>query len=251
MAEPAQNTAPAEPNPAPAAAREPDPERPLSRRGWIIVGLMVLLANVALIHRALRGPAPATVQGPSFADDFNRVALGDNYFTTGMHWRIVGGELLGPDAHNNPLWLQMKLPRDVAIEFDARSETGVGSRPGDIKFEIFGNGRDAASGYVCIFGGWGNTISVIARLDEHGESCGNVRAGAPCRVERRDKRVEIKRTYHMRVERKGARLSWFIDGDLFMSLDDPQPLEGAQNDRFGFSGWEAELVFDNLKVEPL
>ncbi len=36
-----------------------------------------------------------------------------------------------------------------------------------------------------------------------------------------------------------------------LSLDDPQPLEGSEHDRFGFSGWEAELIFDNLKVEPL
>lgn len=158
-----------------------------------------------------------------------------------MHWRIARGELWSPEAKNNPLWLQMSLPRDVAIEFDARSESATGDRPGDIKFEIFGDGRAHASGYVCIFGGWGNKVSVIARLDEHGED----------REERTDRKVEPGRTYHMRVERRGDTLRWFIDGALFLEYDDEEPLEGPGHDRFGFSGWAADLFFDNLEVKPL
>ncbi len=184
-----------------------------------------------------------TVAGARFADDFERPAIGPNYSTTGMHWRIDRGRLWAPAARNNPLWLKMRLPRDVAVEFDARSETAIGDRSGDIKFEIFGDGRDHASGYVCVFGGWGNQISVIARLDEHGAD----------RKERRDAaaRVEPGRTYHMRVERAGRELRWFVDGRLFMSYDDPRPLAGKGHDRFGFSSWEADLFFDNLRIEPL
>jgi hypothetical protein len=244
--------APAAPS-APAVAIAGD--RPLGWRGWVAVGACVLAANVALLHHALRGPAPVTVRGTSFHDDFQRAELGDDYFTTGMHWRIAEGELWAPEAKNNALWLKMRLPRDVAIDFDARSETGSGSRPGDIKFEIFGNGRDHASGYVCVFGGWGNTTSVIARLDEHGANLDSASpdelAAGRVRKERRDRRVEINRKYHMRVERRGRQLRWLIDGELFMDFDDPRPLEGPGHDRFGFSGWEADLFFDNLGVTPL
>jgi hypothetical protein len=129
----------------------------------------------------------------------------------------------------------------VAVEFDARSESTSGDRTGDIKFEIFGNGRDHASGYVCIFGGWGNTISAIARLDEHGAN----------RKERKDRKVAPGRTYHMRVERRGALLRWYVDRELFMQYDDPRPLEGRGHDRFGFSGWAADLLFDSLRIDPL
>jgi hypothetical protein len=181
-----------------------------------------------------------TVAGPDFTDDFGRSALGDAYFTTGGHWRIVKGELFSPGVKNNPLWLQMRLPRDVAIEFDARSETGTGNRSGDIKFEVFGDGRSHASGYLCIFGGWGNQISAIARLDEHGGD----------RRERRDRKVEPGRTYHMRLERRGHVLSWWIDGQPFLTFDDPAPLAGPGHDRFGFSSWQADLFFDNLRVTP-
>ncbi len=228
--------------PIPAGPRpEPDPDRPVSWRGWLVLGLCVLAANAAFVHLVLRGDAPVTVTGPRFTDRFDRPAIGPNYFTTGAHWRIAAGELWAPEAKNNPLWLKMRLPRDVAVEFDARSETATGDRAGDIKFEIFGDGRNHASGYVCIFGGWGNSISVVARLDEHGAD----------RVERRDRKVEPKRTYHMRVERRGSALRWFIDGEPFLSYDDPHPLQGAGHDRVGVSSWAADLFFDNLTIEPL
>lgn len=226
-------------SPAPPALRDPD--RPLSRRGWLALGACVLAANAALLHLALRGEAPVTVPGPRFEDRFDRAALGRNYFTTGMHWRIARGELWSPEAKNNPLWLAMRLPPEVAIEFDARSETASGDRSGDIKFEVFGDGRNHASGYVCIFGGWGNTVSVIARLDEHGAD----------REERADRKVEPGRTYHMRLERRGGTLRWFVDGGLFLEYEDPEPLQGRGHDRFGFSGWAADLFFDNLRIAPL
>jgi hypothetical protein len=229
------------PRPAEEPSPARDPERGLSWRGWLAIGVCVVAANAALVHALLRGSAPVTVTGPRFEDRFDRAAIGPDYFTTGMHWRIANGEVWAPEAKNNPLWLQMRLPRDAVVEFDARSETATGDRAGDIKFEIFGNGRDHASGYVCIFGGWGNAISVIARLDEHGRD----------RKERRDRKVEPGHTYHMRVERSGRVLRWYVDGAPFLEYDDPSPLEGAGHDRFGFSGWAADLFFDNLKIAPL
>jgi len=235
-------TSAAPPEPAPGAGEAASGlDRPLGRRGWVAVALLVLGTSFPLLHQAFRGPAPAPVARLPYGDDFERTELGGDWFTTGGHWRILKGELWAPEAKNNPLWLKMKLPRDVAVEFDARSETAGGGRPGDIKFEIFGNGRDHASGYVCVFGGWGNQISVIARQDEHGAD----------RKERRDVKVEPGRTYHMRVERAGRELRWLVDGRLFLAYDDPRPLEGAGHDRFGFSSWEADVFYDGLRIRPL
>ena len=154
---------------------------------------------------------------------------------------IRRGELWGAGTRNNPLWLAMALPHDVAVEFTARSETATGTRPGDIKLEIFGDGRAAASGYVLVFGGWGNAVSAIARRDEHGAD----------RVERRDRKVEPGRTYRMRVERRGQVLRWLVDGEEFLVFQDPAPLAGPGHDRFGFSCWDADLFFDDLRIEPL
>lgn len=219
----------------------------------VLVGLVALI-NLPLIHYYLmRGPAEANATLP-FQDDYSAAGLpSDKYFSTGGHWRTVDGWMLSPGVKNNPLWLQAKLPQNVAIEFDARSQ----SPEGDIKVELFGDGVDHASGYVFIHGGWGNQKSIIARLDEHGlpfaqvQGAGTYADDSRVVVEGRHQQVQVGRTYHWRIERRGGTLSWFIDGQPYMTFDDPKPLVGPKHDRFGFSSWEAQLYFDNLKVEAL
>jgi hypothetical protein len=245
----------AESAPQPEAAFTPwkKPEG-MSRRGWMVLGAFLILMQVPLIHRALRGAAPATASLP-YTDSFDDAQkLKTNYWSSGTYWRIVDGQLLGPSPKNNPLWLRVPLPHDVAVEFDVRSE----SSEGDIKVEIFGNGYDHASGYILIHGGWNNTVSVIARLDEHGTALPALqRQGTAIgpdtrvRVEAKPFPVERSRSYRWRIERRGSKLSWSIDGQPFMQFDDPSPLGGKGHDRFAFSGWESQLYFDNLSVQAL
>ncbi|MBX5483965.1 MAG: hypothetical protein IRZ16_19245 [Myxococcaceae bacterium] len=248
-------------------------ERPqtLTRVGWIFLGVVILTFQIPLIARWLRPAQPVVVSIP-YTDDFSDPStVQKNYWTTGGHWRVANGELLSPGVKNNPLWLEARLPRDVAVEFDVRSE----SPEGDIKVEIFGDGLNHASGYVLIHGGWSNRLSIIARLDEHGASLTELQRRAQARAKelglqttglvetgvfRKDTRmrveanpypVQIGRTYHWRIERRGALLRWFIDGQPFMEFEDPFPLGGEGHDRFGFSSWESYLYFDNLRIEPL
>jgi hypothetical protein len=263
---------------APAEGAEPGDSLPwkkpegLSRRGWVVLAAVVLFIQFPLLHYALLRSEPAATATVPYRQDFSDPGVVQrDFFSTGGHWRVVNGQLLSPGVRNNPLWLQARLPRDVAIELDVRSE----SSEGDIKVEVFGDGSDHASGYVLIHGGWNNSLSIIARLDEHGTSlnalqqqarqvaqrnggkgAGLVESGVfqkdtHMRVEARPYQVEIGRTYHWRIERRGSLLRWFIDGKPFMEFDDPLPLEGKGHDRFGFSSWEAQLFFDNLKIEPL
>jgi len=253
------------------AAAVPPSQSP-GRKAWMAIGAFLVLINMPVIHRFLiRGRQPAPVAIP-YSDDFsNEKTIGQNYWTTGGLWRTRNGELYSPGVKNNPLWLQAKLPRDVAVEFDVRSE----SPEGDIKVEIFGDGLDHASGYVLIHGGWNNSISIIARMDEHGASLDSLQARAQkvakerglqqadvvstgvftektrMRKEARPFPVQVGKTYHWRLERKGKTLSWSIDGQPFMDFEDPFPLEGPDHDRFGFSSWEANLFFDNLVITPL
>lgn len=266
----------AEPVKAATPQTPPAPSLSLTRRGWLILLGIVLIANLPVIHRFLiRGHQPTTATVP-YADDFSDPGTVEkNYWSTGGYWRVVNWrgnpELMAPGPKNNPLWLKAKLPRDVAVEFDVRSE----SPEGDIKCEIFGDGLNHASGYVLIHGGWNNSISIIARLDEHGASLGQLEQMARQRAndehlpksdvvstgvfnkntrmrkEAAPYPVQIGRTYHWRIERKGSKISWYIDNQLFMDFDDPFPLEGEDHNRFGFSSWEANLFFDNLKIEPL
>ncbi|MDQ3037928.1 MAG: DUF1080 domain-containing protein [Myxococcota bacterium] len=183
--------------------------------------------------------------GPEgFTDDFEREELGDTWHNTGASWRIVDGQLNIRNARNRPLWLSRTLPRDVRIEFDVRSE----SPEGDIKVEVFGDGSSrattesyTATSYVIIFGGWGNTTNAIARMDEH----------APDRVVGARRPVVPGRTYRMRIERVGSRITAWVDDEELVSMDDPRPLAGTGHDHFAFNDWQAELWFDNLRITPL
>jgi hypothetical protein len=181
--------------------------------------------------------------GPS-SDDFNRATLGDAWYVTGGNWRLENGELVIDHAYNHPLWLRKPIPENAVIELDAWSNDDVG----DLKVEAWGDGATfakstsytAASSYLFIFGGWHNQISVIARLNEHGND----------RRPRTDVRVVKGQKYHWRIARKGGHIDWQIDGKPFLTFDDPSPLEGKEHSYFGFNDWEAELHFDNLKITP-
>ncbi|HUU03799.1 MAG TPA: family 16 glycoside hydrolase [Myxococcota bacterium] len=170
-----------------------------------------------------------------FSDDFNRSKLGDNW-EGDPGWSIKDGQVFSAGTQNHPLWLKARLPDDVTIELDVRTE----SPSGDIKFEIFANGRDHASGYIFIFGGWKNTISVIARKDEHGAD--------RMELKRRDQ-VKPGQTYHMRVVRKDKVIKWYVDGKLLLDYYDSDPLKDPGNDRFAFNNWQSPLYFDNLKIK--
>ncbi len=222
-----------------------------TKTGLIVLGVVVAVLNLPMIHYyLLRGAPEATVSLP-YQNDFSSTELKD-FFATGGLWRVESGELVSPGVKNNPLWLKAKLPNDVAVEFDVRSM----SPEGDIKVEIFGDGSDHASGYVLIHGGWNNSISIIARLDEHGTPLGQLPEGIKrmdtrTRVEAHPYPVTIGKTYHWRIERRGGLITWLIDGQQFMRFEDPKPLTGDKHNRFGFSSWEAQLYFDNLTVTAL
>jgi hypothetical protein len=245
---------------------------PLSREVKIAIAVVALVINLPLIHYFLFRGAPEATVGLPYNDDFSDTGtVQKHYWSSGGFWRVVDGQLVCPGVKQNPLWLKAKLPQNVAVEFDARSQ----SPEGDIKVELFGDGTDHASGYVFIHGGWNNSMSIIARRDEHGvplaqlqqaaqrvaqekhlPSAGLVETGvfnedSRMRVEANPYPVQIGRAYHWRIERRGSKISWSIDGQPFMEFDDPIPLTGEKHNRFGFSCWEAQLYFDNLKIEPL
>lgn len=177
-----------------------------------------------------------------FSDDFDSATLSDKWSRGSGEggagqWSVQDGALHGRNLRNDPLWYAEPLPKKTRIEFDARAF----SSEGDIKVEIFGDGERHASGYVLIFGGWNNSLDVIARLDEHGDD----------RKERPSKKVEPERTYRFAIERTDGELRWFVDGEPFMSYPDPQPLRGSDHAHFAFSNWNAPVAFDNFRVYRL
>ena len=203
-----------------------------------------LLSSIAWTHLGCDPPRRAPV-GQRFEDHFERAELGPDWRVTGSGWSIENGALRGQNVRNHPLWLRRKLPRDARIEFDAWSE----SPAGDLKCEVYGDGESfahaasyTATSYVVIFGGWRNSLNIVAREDEH---------AADRHVQPNGPRVERGRHYHWMIERRGANFRWSVDGTPFIEFDDPAPLAGPGHEYFAFNNWVVELGFDNLSITPL
>jgi hypothetical protein len=203
---------------------------------WLIV--------VLLVACKVKDPPPIKEE---WTDLFERDSVGGNYYPSGDGYSVKKGALNARGAKNHPLWLRAKIPRDVRVDFEAWSTEDRG----DIKIEIFGDGHSydadggayVASGYELIFGGWHNSKSIIARLDEH----------APDVVQRTLPRVVPNQRYKWRIERRANQLTWYIDDmtNPFLQLVDPRPLEGIGHEYLGFNNWETDTWFDNLVISPL
>ena len=204
---------------------------------WLVMFLTFAACKV-------KDPPPVTEE---WKDTFERGDIGGDYYKSGPGYDVSSGALNAKGAHNHPLWLRKKLPRDVRIELDCWSN----EERGDIKVEVFGDGKSydpdggayMATGYALVFGGWFNSKSIIARLDEHGKDV----------VQNVTLKVQPTRRYHWRIERIGKKLTWWVD-DMqtpFLVLDDPAPLENQGHEYFGFNNWESDTWFDNLVITPL
>jgi hypothetical protein len=193
--------------------------------------------------------------GEVFTDDFERRDLGPDWRATSPVWRISDGKLCGANAKNHPVWLKRRLPANAQVEFDALST----SADGDLKAEIWGDGRSAAAGtsyddatsYIAIFGGWRNTFHVLARLDEHATDRKQVELVADT-TEPRRARVSANKSYRFKLERRdGKTVRWFVDDIELLTYEDPKPLKGEGHEHFGFNDWAVRVCFDNLRVSPL
>lgn len=170
-------------------------------------------------------------------------------------WRVENGQLCGQNARNHGVWLRRRLPENARIEFTATTH----SADGDLKAEVWGDGQSSATSmsytnatsYLTIFGGWKNSLHVLARIDEHGSD-----RKASAVVQGADDvaraKVQPGRAYRFKIERTdGKTLRWYVDGELVHTFEDPAPLAGVGHDHFGFNDWQARVCFDNVKVTPL
>ena len=176
-----------------------------------------------------------------FEDHFDRAELGEDWLVKQPgEWLIDAGVVRAirvekDDERNQGLWLLKPLPDKARIEFDSRSLSAAG----DCKCEVFGDAPKHESGYSVIFGGWNNTLNVIARRGEHETS----RV-----VQREHQKVESNRLYHWMIVRTDNVVRWYLDGKFIVAYDDADPVKGHQ---FGWNNWATDVRFDDLRIFAL
>jgi hypothetical protein len=190
-----------------------------------------------------------------FQETFEQASLGAQWLATSAQWRPENGRLCVRNARNHPLWLKHRLPKNARIEFTATSY----SNDGDIKVEMWGDGRSSAAsssytdatGYLAIFGGWQNKFHVLARQDEHAPNRPEIKL-VPDSDDPKAAPVEKDTEYTFRIERSdGKTVRWLVDDIELFAFQDKAPLSGPGHDHFGFNNWQVRVCFDDLKIVPL
>jgi hypothetical protein len=196
-----------------------------------------------------------TLLTEEYNEHFDGKILSSDWWPTSSVWRIENGRLCGHRAHNHPVWLQRRLPKNARITFTAESD----SSDGDLKAEIWGDGRSEATAlsytnatsYLFILGGWKNKFHVLARIDEHAPDRIQ-RSVTPNSVDPRDRPVLPGAQYRFSIDRNDGRtVHWSVNGLEMASLVDPKPLLGLGHEHLGFNDWEVNACFDDLKIVPL
>jgi hypothetical protein len=210
-----------------------------------------------LVATACKAKTPVITE--PFSDTFDRAEVGPSWLdTSGGNAKVVNGEVVLHEGFNRPLWLRKRLPPDAVVEVEMTSK----SPDGDLKVELYGDGQSAdpdqgtydPTGYVFVFGGWQNSLSIIGKLGEHEDavkvSRRHSRAAAGAAADGLDVGVVPGKTYKFTITRKGGSLDWKIDGQPFLSWTDPEPLGGEQHSYLAFTNWKVEAHADNLRIAP-
>ena len=156
------------------------------------------------------------------------------------------------------LWNKRELGDDAVLEFFAgiKMDSARGGQyqyARDINCTLSADGRDLASGYSFLFGGFDDNRSSILRK---GVEVAKTPAGGNSVIPRTG--GIHHRWFYVRVERKGAELRFTVDGGKLVDLTftDPDPLPGR---RMAIWSWDCGIMIsrvrasgpEDFRLEPL
>jgi hypothetical protein len=179
-----------------------------------------------------------TVTSRDFQDYTFSAAPTDWYGGKGV-WDVTsrwpcqpGWTFLGGTSNENPvIWTKHSYRGDVVAEYYGAlrlDEELLGTpyaytHPSDINLTLCGDGKTLETGYSFVLAGWDNTKSAILRN-------GTVVAENP-QVVFQDTTTRSPfhhHWFHVRAEKLGDTVRFWVDGEPVLEYKDPEPLEGGR-----------------------
>jgi len=217
-----------------------DPE-PLAgqRTGWAAAGTTADMNRVDIFSRGV------TVYTFNQAPVDWRAAAGQwevaNRWACDPRWSFFAGERRGDPLV--ALWNKRDFGPDVTVEFAAgirhdpdRGGTGY-AYASDINAVLCGDGADLRNGYNFVFGGWNNEHTRILRDNQPVADTTSVRFP-------RDS-SQHRRWFYFKVQKQGTRLRFFVDNQLALEANDPQPLAGH---KVALWTWNNDIMVARVRV---
>ena len=135
-------------------------------------------------------------------------------------WSFFSGSGSGDVA----IWNKRDFEGDMTLEFFAgfmmdRSRGGRYEYASDLNVTICADGNDLNTGYSFVFGGRNNTVTRLYREDV---------VLAETRRVRIEGQQHHRHWYYIRITKRGGKLEMTVDGRPALSVEDPDPLDGAR-----------------------
>jgi hypothetical protein len=162
-------------------------------------------------------------------------------------WSFFSGRPASRPKKLAALWNKREAGDDVVLEFFAgiKMDSARGGQyqyARDINCTLSADGRDLASGYSFLFGGFDDDRSSI------------LRKGVEVKPTTSGGSAVIPRTggihhqwFYIRAERKGPQLRFTVDGGrrVDLTFTDPDPLPGK---RMAIWSWDCGIIFSRVRV---
>jgi len=183
--------------------------------------------------------ASTHVESTNLVDDYFEAASVDwraesgewlmqNRWTCSPQWSWLGGS--SPDAAM--LWRKRAYRGDVALHlfaaFQMKKRHSRIYRPAELNLTICGDGRNPASGYTLIYGGWLNTATALLRRGKVVARTTKEALRPPSLLDTTPSTNFLHRKWwHIAIEKHGPKVSCYVDDQLALEYTDPEPLDGG------------------------
>lgn len=169
--------------------------------------------------------------------------FGETFITYNSSWKVEDGWISGKNAEESAGMAIMKedFPGNVLLEFECR--TALPSTH-DINFMWNGewdvNNNSCGSAYIGSLCGWHTGRIGIEKSPDY-----------KLRVTTPNKGFEPFKSYKVHAGNLNGTCFIFIDGELSLEVDDPDPLDNSKYSKIAFTAWSSHIQVKNIVIRQI